>query len=187
MVFAVPSGARPTTNKAITVGSVYGTLRESSKAPVAGPQHNLASLGNATVVQGDGAAVDFEPADVIYINAGATHPADRWLDALTEGGRLMLPLTRVKQMQGNVRHGRVFRIEWRGTDYLVQSVMGVAIYPCEGCGRDPDAEAALAAAIDKDIESQTESWRRVTRLYRNIEIPQERCWLHARGWSLAYE
>jgi len=162
-------------------------LRESSKAPVAGPQHNLASLGNATVVQGDGAAVDFEPADVIYINAGATHPADRRLDALTEGGRLMLPLTRVKQMQGNVRHGRVFRIEWRGTDYLVQSVMGVAIYPCEGCGRDPDAEAALAAAIDKDIESQTESWRRVTRLYRNIEIPQERCWLHARGWSLAYE
>ncbi len=116
-----------------------------------------------------------------------THPADRWLDGLTEGGRLMLPLTRVKQMEGNVRHGRVFRIERRGTDYLVQSVVGVAIYPCEGRGRDPDAEAALAAAIEKDIESRTESWRRVTRLYRNTEIPQERCWLRAPGWALVYE
>jgi protein-L-isoaspartate(D-aspartate) O-methyltransferase len=102
---------------------------------------NLASLGNATVIEGCGAAVDFELADVTYVNAGATRPADRWLEGLTPGGRLTLPLTRVKQMEGNVRHGRVFRIERRDTDYLVQSVMGVAIYPCEGCGRDPDGEA----------------------------------------------
>jgi hypothetical protein len=53
----------------------------------------------------------------------------------------MLPPTQVKQMEGDVRHGRVFRIERRDTDYLVQSVMGAAIYPCEGWGRDPDAEA----------------------------------------------
>ena len=163
------------------------TAIEYDPSLAARARDNLASLGNATVVEGDGAAVDFEPADVIYVNAGATHPADRWLDGLTEGGRLMLPLTRVKQMAGNVRHGRVFRIERRGTDYLVQSVMNVAIYPCEGCGRDPDAEARLAAAIEKEIESRTESWRRVTRLYRNTEIPQERCWLHAPGWALAYE
>jgi len=64
----------------------------------------------------------------------------------------MLPLTRVKQMEGNVRHGCAFRIERRGTDYLVQSVMGVAIYPSEGCA---DAEAALAAATERDIESRT--------------------------------
>jgi len=44
------------------------------------PFADLASLGNATVVQGDGAVVDFETADVIYVNAGATHRVDRWLD-----------------------------------------------------------------------------------------------------------
>jgi protein-L-isoaspartate O-methyltransferase len=33
------------------------------------------------------------PADVIYVNAGATRPADVWLDRLKEGGRLILPLT----------------------------------------------------------------------------------------------
>jgi protein-L-isoaspartate(D-aspartate) O-methyltransferase len=97
--------------------------------------------GNATVIEGDGATVDFELTNVTYVNAGATHPADRSLDGLTPGGRLTLPLTRVKQMEGNVRHGRVFRIERRDTDFLVQSVMGVAIYQCEGCGRDSDAEA----------------------------------------------
>lgn len=148
---------------------------------------NLGSLGNMTVVQGDGAALDFEPADVIYVNAGATHPVARWLDGLTEGGRLMLPLTRVKNTEGSVRRGRVFQIKRRGSDYFVESVTGVAVYPCEGDGRSADAEAALAAAIERDIESRTEGWRRVTRLYRGTEIPRERCWLRAPSWALAYE
>jgi protein-L-isoaspartate(D-aspartate) O-methyltransferase len=150
-------------------------------------KNNLAHLGNVQVLRGDGAAVDFEPANVIYVNAGATHPADRWLDGLTEGGRLMLPLTRVKQTDGNARHGRVFRIERRGSDYLVCPVSDVAVYPCEGIGRDADAEAAIAAAIEKDIDSRTEGWRRVTRLYRHANIPLERCWLRASGWVLAYD
>lgn len=148
---------------------------------------NLASYPNVKVRQGDGAAVDFEPADVIYVNAGATHPAERWLDGLRDGGRLLLPLTRVKQTEGNVRHGRVFRIERKGADYFVQSVTGVAVYPCEGSGRDAASEAALAAAIERDIGSRTEGWRRVTRLYRGTEVPEERCWLRAPGWALAYE
>src|ERR1700730_18433497 len=29
-----------------------------------------------------------EPVDIIYVNAGATRPADAWLDRLKEGGRL---------------------------------------------------------------------------------------------------
>jgi protein-L-isoaspartate(D-aspartate) O-methyltransferase len=56
-------------------------------------RQNLASLRNVSVAQGDGAAVPFDAADVIYVNAGATHPADAWLDGLKEGGRLVLPLT----------------------------------------------------------------------------------------------
>ena len=30
-------------------------------------------------------------ADVILVNAGATRPAERWLDGLRDGGRLILP------------------------------------------------------------------------------------------------
>ena len=36
---------------------------------------------------------EIEPADVIYVNAGTTRPADLWLDRLKEGGRLILPMT----------------------------------------------------------------------------------------------
>ena len=54
---------------------------------------NLSSYPNVTVICGNGAAVPFDAADVIYVNAGATRPADAWLDGLSEGGRLILPLT----------------------------------------------------------------------------------------------
>ena len=41
---------------------------------------NFRRAGNVRVVQGDGAAVDFDPADVVYVNAGVTRPPDPWLD-----------------------------------------------------------------------------------------------------------
>jgi protein-L-isoaspartate(D-aspartate) O-methyltransferase len=93
----------------------------------------------------------------------------------------------VKHAGGNVLRGHVFRIERKGTDYFVQPVTNVAVYPCEGCGRNPASEAALAAAITGVIESRTEGWRRVMRLYRGAKVPEERCWLRAPGWTLAFE
>jgi protein-L-isoaspartate O-methyltransferase len=54
---------------------------------------NLAQTPHVRVVHGDGTRATFDPADVIYVNAGATRPADVWLDRLKEGGRLILPLT----------------------------------------------------------------------------------------------
>ena len=54
---------------------------------------NFRDSGNVEVIQGDGGRVTFDPADVIYVNAGATRPAAAWLDRLKNGGRLILPLT----------------------------------------------------------------------------------------------
>lgn len=54
---------------------------------------NLAPYPNVSVVPGDGSSVAFDTADVIYVNAGATRPANIWLDRLNNGGRLILPLT----------------------------------------------------------------------------------------------
>jgi protein-L-isoaspartate(D-aspartate) O-methyltransferase len=146
-------------------------------------RRNLASLPNVTVLQGDGATVPFDAADVIYVNAGATHPADAWLDGLKEGGRLLLPLTTDKGFSGPPspieRRGAVFRIERQAAGYLARWVSPVAIIPCEST-RDPTCEAALAAALGNC------GWERVTRLYRNEEIPEDRCWLKAPGWTLAY-
>ncbi len=145
---------------------------------------NFSGVATVAVVQGDGAVVDFDPADVIYVNAGATQPAEAWLDRLKDGGRMILPLTtnqgfRANDPQNIRRRGAVFRIERRGEEFAARWISPVAIFPCEG-GREPASEAALAAAF------QTERWREVTRLYRHDDLPFEQYWLRAPGWSLAY-
>ena len=146
---------------------------------------SFSGTANVAVVCGDGASLPFDPADVIYINAGATRPADVWLDRLHDGGRLILPLTAKKILplgSGNsiMRHGAVFRIERKGGEYLAKWISAVGVYPCEG-GRDGASEAALDAALQKG------GWQNVTRLYRTDDLPDGRCWLRAPGWTLAYD
>ena len=62
---------------------------------------NFAGQPNVRALQGDGAQIEFDAADVIYVNAGATRPADIWLDRLNDGGRLILPLTSDKGFREN--------------------------------------------------------------------------------------
>jgi protein-L-isoaspartate(D-aspartate) O-methyltransferase len=58
--------------------------------------------------------------------------------------------------------------------------------------RDEASEKALIAAFSKNDFNNGESsngggLEKVTRLYRTDDIPEERCWVRAPGWSLAYE
>ena len=146
---------------------------------------NFARPSNVRVVQGDGAQVAFDAADVIYVNAGATRPADIWLDRLAEGGRLILPLTTNQGFMGPEsavpiqRRGSVFRIERRGAEFSARRVSAVVIFPGEGM-RDTVSEAALAAAFEKSDGGD------VSRLYRRGGVPEEACWLRAPDWCLAY-
>jgi protein-L-isoaspartate(D-aspartate) O-methyltransferase len=140
---------------------------------------NFAGERNIHVLRGDGARVAFDVADIIYVNAGATKPAEAWLDRLAEGGRLILPMTAGGFPTSDVRQGAVFRVVRRGGDFLAQRISGVAIFPCEGM-RDPDSETALAAAFDKGRVDE------VTRLYRRDDVTDENCWLRGIGWCLAY-
>jgi protein-L-isoaspartate(D-aspartate) O-methyltransferase len=76
---------------------------------------NFAAYPNVEIVEGDGALVPFDEADVIYINAGCTRPAESWLDRLAEGGRLILPMTSdqgfgAKALERMASAGAVFRI-----------------------------------------------------------------------------
>jgi protein-L-isoaspartate(D-aspartate) O-methyltransferase len=50
---------------------------------------------------------------------------------------------------------------------------------CEGL-RDPTSEAALAAAFKAGDP------KKVTRLYRTEQRPDDDCWLKGQGWCLAY-
>ncbi len=105
--------------------------------------------------------------------------AETWLDRLAENGRLILPLATGEFPAGDVRHGAVFRIERRGSDFLALRISAVAIFPCEGM-RDAQSEAALAAGFEKGRVQE------VTRLYRRDDVPEENCWLRGTGWSLAF-
>lgn len=145
---------------------------------------NLAPYANVAVIEGDGTQVPFDVADVIYVNAGCTQPATRWLDGLADGGRLIMPMTS-DQGFGRITPermasaGAVFRIERRGADFFARWISAVAIFPCAG-GRDEGTERALADAFAHG------GWQKVTRLYRDADVPDERCWLRGSGWSLAY-
>ena len=145
---------------------------------------NFAAYPNVNIIEGDGALVSFDTADVIYVNAGCTRPATSWLDRLADGGRLILPMTSdqgfgAKSLERIASAGAVFRIERRAEDYLAFWISPVAIFPCAG-SRDEASERALAEAFAKG------GWQKVTRLHRNQEIAEERCWVRGPGWCLAY-
>ena len=145
---------------------------------------NFRGAGNVRVVQGDGAAVDFEPADVVYVNAGVTRPPDPWLDRLRDGGRLVLPLTSSKGFadlgaESIERRGAAFRFKRRGSEFFATWISAVAFFPCEGA-RDTASEAALDAAFE------TDRVREVRRLYRRDDVPEADCWVRGPGWCLAY-
>jgi protein-L-isoaspartate(D-aspartate) O-methyltransferase len=163
-------------------GRVTGIEYDASLAARA--KANLAPYANVAVIEGDGTQVPFDIADVIYVSAGCTQPATRWLDSLADGGRLIMPMTsdqgfRINTPERVASAGAVFRIERRGADYLAQWISPVAIFPCAG-GRDAPSERALAEAFAHG------GWQKVTRLYRDEDVSDERCWLRGPGWCLAY-
>jgi protein-L-isoaspartate(D-aspartate) O-methyltransferase len=145
---------------------------------------NLAPLGQMLVLEGDGCTLDFAPADVIYVNAGAARPLSAWLDRLKEGGRLLIPLTTernfgLRPAEIPMPSGAMFRITRRGSDFAAEYIGPIAIFPCAGA-RDDASEQALAAGFAK------RGYRDVKRLRMADDVPDEECWVKAAGWALTY-
>jgi len=153
-------------------------------------RQSLAVFPHVTVIEGDGTTTPFDDADVVYVNAGVTRPMPTWLDGLNERGRLLFPLTTDYNFRNArpgvvdpirlMKSGAYFRIQRHGRELEARGIMSTAIIPCESA-RDPESEAALAAAFEKV------SWTRVKSLVRGVDVPEERCWLRGDGWCLTYE
>jgi protein-L-isoaspartate(D-aspartate) O-methyltransferase len=139
----------------------------------------LASWPNVLVAVGDGSAMALEPADVIMVNAGATHPSPRWLDALKPGGRLLLPLTfePVPNVPGK---GGVVLITREGDRFAARFVSMVQVYPCIG-GRERALNAVLMQAFTRG------GWDKVRSLRRDRHDAGDRCWLHAPSFCLSFD
>lgn len=137
-------------------------------------EQNLSAYRHVTIVHGDGVSWPFAPADVIYVNAGVTRPADHWLDRLKEGGRLVLPLT----ASGQHPPGAVFCFTRHGDAFAARYVSPTAFIPCEGLRDEGDGDALVAAFANGDA-------RKVTRLVREGNALGN-AWVRASGWALLY-
>ncbi len=133
---------------------------------------NLRGLPNVHVIAGSGAESSLPNADVIYVNAGATHPLESWLDALNLGGRLIFPLTPNEGFGCMLRVTRVSE-----TQYAASVVTQVTFIPCIGA-RDEQASATLASAL------QTQSLTPVRSLRRGNDHDETACCVGS-GWWLS--
>ncbi len=115
---------------------------------------NLRDLSNVSVVAASACEGRLPEADVIYVNAGATHPLGIWLDALKIGGRLIFPMT------ANSGFGVMLMITRRNTDsYGATIVSQAGFVPCVGA-RDDAASQALSAALQSRTILAAKSLRR---------------------------
>lgn len=107
--------------------------------------------------------------DVIYVNAGATHPPSAWLDALKIGGRLVFPLT------PNEGFGIMLQVTRKNeSTYAASAFSRVAFIPCIGA-RDDATSASLTFALER------QSLKEVRSLKRNPP-PDDTAWCIGNGW-----
>jgi len=110
--------------------------------------------------------------DVIYVNAGATHPPSSWLDALRVGGRLVFPLT------PNEGFGVMLLVTRKAESaYAASAFMRAAFIPCIGA-RDDATSASLTQALER------QSLKEVRSLQRN-STPDNSAWCIGSDWWLS--
>jgi protein-L-isoaspartate(D-aspartate) O-methyltransferase len=147
---------------------------EIDPALAAKAKANLEPWHQAQVLARSGLEAPFPEADVIYVNAGVSHPAEIWLDALKPGGRMLLPLT----------------AGWKGLTLMLtartaqlfdaQVISLTAIIPCVG-GQDEEMARRLGQAL---APAGMFAMPAIRSLRRGVP-PDDSCWLAGDGWWLS--
>ncbi|HEX2343777.1 MAG TPA: rRNA adenine N-6-methyltransferase family protein [Vicinamibacterales bacterium] len=163
----------------MTGGAGSVTAIEVDPALAARAVEALSAWPNVTVIAGDGVTERFEQADVILVNAGVTHPAPGWLDALAPNGRMLLPLT-FEPAPGVAGKGCMILITRSGDAFTARAVSMVQVYSCVG-GRDPQLNAALMQTFSRG------GWEKVRSLRRDAHDAGDRCWFHASSFCLSFD
>jgi protein-L-isoaspartate(D-aspartate) O-methyltransferase len=135
---------------------------------------NLSDQPWVHVRHGNGATDLTTGADVIVVHAGATHVLDAWLDTLSDGGRLLLPLTaEVPGMPAGIGKGFMMLVTRHGDSWSarVLATVPVAIYSLKDL-RDNQLGMALGRAM------MTGTLMKTTRIRRDTHEPGPSCIVH---------
>jgi protein-L-isoaspartate(D-aspartate) O-methyltransferase len=147
------------------------TAYEVDRELAARAAQTLAAWPNVKVIAGSGAANLPRDFDAIYFNAGVSHIAPEWLDALADGGRLVAPLT-FAPPSSPIGSGISFVIARSGGAYSARPIGPVAIFNCTDA-RDDAANQAVAAAL------RANAWLDVAELRRERHERDDRCRIHS--------
>ena len=133
----------------------------------------LSPWAQVTAVHADGALGPFEPADVIVVSAGATHPLAAWLSALKPEGKLLFPLTSTRGP------GTMAYLTRKRADLFAATLCGSVFFVDFAGARNPAYSSDLGSALNRDQGASVRSLRC---------DPHEKdatCWLHGDGWCFS--
>ncbi len=143
---------------------------------------NLQSYPQVDARRGDASGELDGQFDAVLVNAGLTHPPENWLDAVTPGGKLVLPLTGTMAAMGsNIGKGIVLLLTKQDSgDFAVRSLGFAAIYSAIGV-----RDAGMNDQLGKAMMAGPMRWQGITRLRRDAHQPSESCWLHGATFCLS--
>jgi protein-L-isoaspartate(D-aspartate) O-methyltransferase len=135
-------------------------------------KNNLADFPWVNVHLQSGAEPPLPDCDVLYVNAGATHPLAVWLDALRPNGRLAFPLIPAEGFGAMLLITRQ-----QDNSYAARFLLQVQFVPCIGARDEPTARKLTKAF-------RSRNWIKVKSLHRN-DHPDNTCWSSGPGWWLS--
>jgi len=118
---------------------------------------------------------DLPQADVLYVNAAASHPVRAWLDALKVGGRLVFPL----QAAGSSGAMALITRPEHGEAWPARLLTSVVFIPCEGA-----LDSEMGRKLDQAFRRGGQAGVRSLRFGSE---PRETDWVRGDGWALSTE
>jgi protein-L-isoaspartate(D-aspartate) O-methyltransferase len=153
------------------LGSVVAV--EIDEALAARARIALGPWPQVTVIHTNGAQGPFDPADVIVVSAGATHPLPAWLIALKSEGKLLFPLTATRGA------GTMAYATRKSANLFAATLTGTVFFVDFEGARDSVLNDELARALKRDNGSSVRSLR------CDAHEQDASCWLHGRGWCFS--
>lgn len=135
-------------------------------------RRNLWQWTNAAVNLRSGTAPPFPESDIIYVCAGCTQPLFGWVSALSDGGRLLFPLT------PGWDYGGMLMITRDSDRYRARFVCRCSFIPCTGGSNVADEAALREAFAAGDMDC-------VSELKFGDGTGRDDAWLVGDGWWLS--